>query len=146
MVNKAHMNRWARAALCGAGAAALWAGVEPGLQRLIGTPYSDVRLLGRAITRRRIWPLVGLPIHMANGAAFAVGLEALGLRGWKKGLAVAEVETVALWPAMAMVDRYHPDSRAGGWPRLVTSPRALAVTMAGHAIFGVAVGTMLERR
>ena len=142
----AHMNRWGRAAVAGAGAAALWAGIEPGLQRLIGTPYSDLRLLGRAITRRRIWPLVGLPIHLVNGAAFAVGLEALRLRGWKKGLAVAEAETIALWPAMAVVDRFHPDSRAGRWPRLVTSPRALALTVAGHAIFGVTVGAMLERR
>jgi len=140
------MNRWARAALAGAGAAALWAGVEPALRRLIRTPYSDVRLLGAAITRRRIWPLVGLPIHMANGAAFGIGLEALGLRGWKRGLAAAEAESIALWPVMAVVDRYHPDRRAGTWPRLLTSRRAFGLTLSSHALFGIVLGALLERR
>jgi hypothetical protein len=140
------MNRWARAALAGAGAAALWAAVEPALRRLIRTPYSDIRLLGTAFTTRPFWPLVAVPIHMGNGALFGLGAEALGVRGWKKGLAAAEVESIALWPAMIVVDRYHPDRRAGRWPPLFTNPRALALTMASHAIFGIVLGALLKRR
>jgi hypothetical protein len=42
-----------RGATAGAAAAAVWAAGDPLLRRLAGTPYSDVRLLGRLVTRRR---------------------------------------------------------------------------------------------
>jgi hypothetical protein len=140
------MNRWARAAVAGAGAAALWAAVEPVLRRLIRTPFSDIRLLGAAFTTRRFWPLVALPIHLGNGALFGLGAEALGVRGWKKGLAAAEAETIALWPGMIVVDRYHPFRRNGTWPPLFTNPRALALTMSSHAVFGIVLGALLRRQ
>ena len=64
-------------------AAATWAAAEPALGRLLGTPFSDVRLLGRVVTRSPAWPAAGLH-YLANGAAFGWTFERLGLRGAKR--------------------------------------------------------------
>jgi hypothetical protein len=85
-----------RGAAAGAAAAAAWAASEPLLRRLAGTPYSDVRLLGRIVTRGRAWPVVGLALHVANGAAFGAAFEKLGLRGVKAGVIAAQVENTLL--------------------------------------------------
>jgi hypothetical protein len=63
-----------RGAAAGVIAAAAWAASEPALRRLARTPYSDVRLLGRAVTRGRGWPMVGVALHLVNGALFGATL------------------------------------------------------------------------
>src|SRR5436190_22521613 len=110
-----------RGAVAGAVAAAAWAAGEPVLKRMFGTSYSDVRLLGRVATRGRAWPVAGLAIHLANGAAFGAAFEKAGFGGVRAGLAAAQAENLLLWPAMAVVDRIHPDRRAGTWPPLLTN-------------------------
>lgn len=134
-----------RGAVAGAVAAAAWAATDPLLRRLAGTPYSDVRLLGRLATRGRGWPVAGLAIHMVNGAIFGATFERLGLRGVKAGVIAAEAENTVLWPTMAIADRIHPDRREGTWPRLVSSPRVAAHEVAGHAIFGSVLGALVKR-
>jgi hypothetical protein len=131
-----------RAALAGMGAAAAWAAAEPLLRRLFRTPYSDVRLLGAAATHGRAWPLVGLAAHFSNGAVFGLAFARLGGGGWKRGVLLAELENVALWPAMALVDRYHPDRRSGAWPPLLRNPRVFGYEIATHAIFGAVLGLL----
>ena len=69
-----------RAAAAGVVAAGVWAAAEPGLRRLFGTPYSDVRLLGAPISRRH-WRLAGTAVHLANDAAAGVALQRLGVNG-----------------------------------------------------------------
>ena len=133
-------------AVAGASAAIAWAAVEPLFRAIFRTPYSDLRLLGTLVTRGRLWPLPAVAMHAVNGAAFGVAADAVGVRGWKRGLLAAEAEGVGLWPAMALVDRYHPERRAGRWPRLVTNGRALGMSACGHAVFGVVLGVLLERR
>jgi hypothetical protein len=127
-------------------AAAAWAASEPALGRVLGTSFSDVRLLGRLATRRRAWPVVGLALHLANGAAFGAAFERLGLRGAGRGLLVAQAENVALWPAMLVVDRIHPDRRDGRWPPLFANPRVAAYEVATHALFGAVLGGLLAQR
>jgi hypothetical protein len=83
-------------------------------------------------------------VHVANGAAAGVAFHRLGLRGWKAGLAAAQVEGVALWPLMAAVDRYHPDRRSGAWPPLLLNGRVFAQEAAAHALFGVVLGALLR--
>ena len=134
-----------RGAFAGAVAAAAWAASEPALKRIFGTPYSDVRLLGRVATRGRAWPAAGLAIHLANGAAFGAAFEKAGLSGARAGVAVAQVENLALWPTMAIVDRLHPDRRDGTWPPLVSNGRIAAQEIAGHAIFGAVLGSLTRR-
>src|SRR3954447_3662469 len=61
-----------KAAKAGAIAALVWAAVEPFDQRMLRHDYSDVAVLGKAVTRSRAWPLAGLAMHAANGAVFGV--------------------------------------------------------------------------
>ena len=96
--------------------------------------YSDVRLLGRLLTTRRVWPVTGVGSHIMNGALFGAAFERLGGRGWKQGLAA-----------------YNPSSQASGVHKVIdriTAParRRLAALahkplsrreIAVHALFGV---------
>jgi hypothetical protein len=131
-----------RAALAGAGAAALWQALDPVLKRAFGTPYSDSELMSAFVTRGRLQPLVGLALHSAAGAAFGLAFARLGGRGRGQAVLAALLENAALWPAMAIFDRVHPARRDGTWPPLLTSPRVFAQSCAGHAVFGVALGTL----
>jgi hypothetical protein len=133
-----------RGALAGALAAALWAAAEPTLGRAFGTPFSDVRLLGRTVTRGRLWPVAGVVLHVGNGAAFGWAFEWLGGRGLKRGVIVAELENLVLWPAILIVDRVHPDRRSGGWPRLVSDPRTFGLEVTTHALFGATLGVLVR--
>jgi hypothetical protein len=128
-------------------AAAAWAAAEPAVARVVRPPpgYSDVRLLGAVLTGDGDpWRSAGLGAHLVNGAVFGAVFAALGGRGWKQGLAAAQVENVALWPGMAAVERIHPDRRTGVWPPLATNPRVFAYEAAVHALFGVVLGLLLR--
>lgn len=126
-------------------AAAAWAAAEPVLQRVFRTPYSDVRLLGAIATRGRWWPVAGTAMHVANGAAFGLAWERLGWRGWKRGVAAAELENLVLWaPGMALVDRYHPDRRSGTLLPLLRSKRVFGYEVVTHALFGAVLGRLAD--
>jgi hypothetical protein len=136
-----------RGALAGIAAAAVWAAAEPATARAFRTPagYSDLRLLGALLTRDgERWHSAGLAAHVANGAVFGALFTAAGGRGWKQGLAAAQVENLALWPGMAVIDRLHPDRRSGAWPPLLTNGRVFAYEAAVHALFGVVLGTLVR--
>ena len=137
------MRREARVALVGAVAAGAWALAEPSLQRLAGTSYSDVRLLGKLVRRGPGWRAAGTALHVVNGAVFALAFDRLGLRGMRQAVVAAEVENALLWPAMALVQRVHPDCRSGAWPPLVGDRRVLGQAVVAHALFGALLGTGL---
>jgi hypothetical protein len=134
-----------RGAAAGAIAAASWGASEPILSRLFRTSYSDVRLLGRLVTRNRAWPVAGIALHVANGAAFGTAFELAGLRGVKAGIAAAQAENLALWPVMAVVDRVHPDRRDGSRPPLVGNRRIALYEVTVHALFGAILGALVRR-
>lgn len=134
-----------RGAVAGVVAAAAWAAAEPVAARVFRPPpgYSDVRLLGAMLARDGpSWRGAGLGAHLANGALFGTLFARAGARGWRQGLAAAQAENLALWPAMAIVDRVHPDRRSGAWPPLLTSTRVFAYETAVHALFGIVLGTL----
>ena len=137
-----------RGVVAGVAAAAAWAAAEPAATRLFRTPagYSDVRLLGALLTRDGPrWREAGLAAHLANGAVFGALFEAAGGRGWKQGVVAAKLENLALWPAMAAMDRLHPDRRSGAWPPLLTNPRVFVYEAAVHALFGAVLGSLVRR-
>jgi hypothetical protein len=134
-----------RGAAAGAIAAAAWAAGEPVLGRLVRTPYSDVRLLGRLVTRNRAWPMAGAALHLANGAAFGTAFELAGLRGVKAGITAAQAENLAFWPAFAVLDRVHPDRRDGSWPPLLRNRRIALYEVIVHALFGSILGALVRR-
>jgi len=127
-------------------AAAAWIAAEPVARRICGTDgYSVVRLLGRPLSRRH-WRPAGIALHLANGAAAGVAFRRSGLRGWKAGLVVFQLEGAATWPVMAVADRLHPDRLEPEWPSLFRNTRVFGHEAAGHAVFGVVLGLLLPRR
>jgi len=134
-----------RDALAGAAAAVVWAAAEPLDRRLFAHDYSDVAMLGRAVTRGRLWPVAGLVVHAANGAAF--GLVFHELRGRTRvdpvrlGLALALTEHLALFPLAPLVDRFHPARRGPGLAPLATT-RGFAQATFRHALFGAVLGRL----
>jgi hypothetical protein len=140
--------RIARGAAAGAVAACVWSAAEPLASRALRTGgYSDVRLLGRMVPGAGDrWPVAGVLVHAANGAAFGAAFALAGARGPRAGLAWAGAETLATWPGMALMDRVHPDRRSGRWPRLVTNPRVFAQEAMMHALFGLVLGLLTAER
>jgi hypothetical protein len=133
-----------RSAVAGAGAATVWALVEPLDKRLFRFPYSDLALLGKAITRGPAWRPLGLAIHAANGAAAGIVFDAVDRRigGDRKrnALAFAVIENVALYPLSVLTDRFHPARGAPDLPPLARSPRGFAQATFRHVLFGVLLG------
>jgi len=133
-----------RGALAGTAAAGAWAAAEPLARRGFGTEFGDVRLLGRLVTRGPASTPIGVGLHLVNGAAFGAAFERLGGRGRRQAVAAAQLENLVLWPALAVVDRIHPDRRSGALPRLLTNRRVLAQEVALHLLFGLVLGTLVR--
>jgi len=137
---------WARSAAAGAAAATAWGLIEPVDRKLFRYGYSDIAILGKAVTRGRAWRPVGFAVHAANGAAFGLAYEAArrrtGAEPRRLALGLALAEHVALFPLSWLVDRYHPARGEDGLPPIVTSPRAFAQATVRHALFGVVLGRL----
>lgn len=137
-----------RDAAAGAVAATAWAALEPLDRRLFGCDYSDVALLGKAVTRGRAWRAAGLAAHAANGAAFGFAYGALRRRlsapPRRLALAMALAEHVGLYPLCWFVDRYHPARGEEGVPPLLTNGRAFAQATARHVLFGLVLGALTD--
>jgi hypothetical protein len=139
------MTRRARAAAAGAAAATVWGLLEPIDQRLFGCDYSDIALLGKAVTRGPGWRPLGFAFHAVNGAVFGLAYERLrcGSPANPRRLAVGMAlgEHLALYPLNALVDRFHPARGEPGLPPLLSSPRAFAQATWRHLLFGMLLGT-----
>jgi hypothetical protein len=135
-----------RAATAGAAAATIWGLAEPLDQRLLRCDYSDVALLGKAVTRGPRWRTAGFAVHAANGVVFGLVFDELRRRvpvGPRKlALAMALAEHVTLYPLCALIDRYHPARGEPGIPPLLTNPRAFAQATWRHALFGAVLGRL----
>jgi len=131
----------ARAAGAGAAAALVWAALEPLDRRLFRHDYSDVALLGKGVTRSRAWPVVGLAAHVANGAAFGLGYQALRRRRPVGAVRLALVESTVLFPLGAVIDRHHP---ARGEPGLAPlfSVHGFVQATARHLVFGAVLAAL----
>lgn len=137
-----------RAPLAGAVAAVAWGLAEPIDQRVFRCDYSDVAVLGKAVTRRH-WRSAGFALHAANGAAFGALYAALSRRTAlpprRLALGLALAEHVGLYPLSGLVDRYHPARGEPGIPPLLTNGRAFAQATVRHACFGALVGRLADQ-
>ncbi len=135
----------ARAAIAGAGAAAGWAAVEPLDRRLFAHDYSDVAMLGKLVTRSRLWPVAGIALHAANGASFGLVFEEVrrrtGAPPRRLALALALAENFALFPLAYVVDRKHPARGDAGLAPLFNA-RGLAQATLRHTVFGALLGRL----
>lgn len=140
------MSKRLRAGLAGAAAATAWGVLEPLDRRIFRCDYSDVALLGKAVTRGRGWRAAGFALHALNGAVFGLAFHELRRRvnvaPRRLALAAALAEHVALYPLGYFVDRYHPARGEAGVPRLLGNRRAYAQASARHALFGLLLGRL----
>jgi hypothetical protein len=135
-----------RAAVAGAVAAAAWGVLEPLDQRLLGCDYSDVALLGKAVTRGRGWRVVGFALHAGNGAAFGLVFNrirrSVRIEPGPLAVGLALAEHAALFPLVRLVDRYHPARGQPGIPRLARNRAAYVQASIRHMLFGAIVGRL----
>jgi hypothetical protein len=135
-----------RAALAGATAATLWGLEEPFDKWLVCCDYSDVAVLGKAVTRGAMWRRAGFGIHAANGAIFGLVFyevrQRVSLDPRRLAFGMALAEHVALYPLTYFVDRFHPARGEPGVPRLLTNPRAFGQATWRHALFGAVLGRL----
>ena len=127
----------------------MWALQEPLDQRLLRCDYSDVALLGKALTRGPHWRALGLALHAANGAIFGLAFDEVRQRVdvGPRRLAIwaALAEHVTLYPLGYFIDRYHPARGKAGVPPLLTNPRAFVQATWRHAVFGTVLGRLAGR-
>ena len=124
----------------------MWALQQPLDQRIFRCGYSDVAVLGKAVTPGPDWRSAGLAIHAFNGALFGLSYYEVGrvvpVGSRKLALSMALVEHVALYPLCYLIDRYHPARGEPGVPPLLTNPRAFAQATWRHALFGTILGRL----
>src|SRR5204863_7906332 len=81
-----------RAAAAGAVGTLVWAAVEPLDRRLLKHDYSDVAVLGKAVTRSSHWRSAGIAAHALNGAVFGLAYAELNRRRHVSGVRLALAE------------------------------------------------------
>jgi hypothetical protein len=135
-----------RGAAAGAVAAGVWAALEPVDQRVFRFGYSDVALLGKAVTRGPGWRRAGLVAHCVNGAGAGVLYTAVAprLRGRPvaRGVQFAMVEHVLSYPLTTLGDRFHPARGDADLPPMARSRRAFAQATFRHLVFGIVLGAL----
>jgi hypothetical protein len=132
--------------MAGAVAATVWSALEPIDKRLFRCDYSDVAVLGKAVTRGPAWLPLGLTMHAVNGAIFGLAFDEarrrVPIEPRRLALGMALAEHVALYPLGYFVDRYHPARGEEGVPPLLTNPRAFAQATVRHMLFGILLGRL----
>jgi hypothetical protein len=140
------VNGRVRAAAAGAVAATVWGLLEPLDRRVLRCDYSDIAVLGKAVTRGPAWRPLGFAIHAANGAGFGLAFDETrrrtGLPARQLALSMALAEHVALYPLGWFVDRFHPARGQEGVPPLLTNGRAFVQATWRHALFGFVLGRL----
>ena len=143
-----HASRKLRSAAAGATAATLWGLLEPLDKRLFGCDYSDIALLGKAVTRGRRWRSAGFAIHALNGAIFGLVFDGVrwrvAIQPRRLALGMALAEHLTLYPLCYFVDRHHPARGQEGLPQLLTNRRAFAQATARHVVFGLVLGQLVR--
>jgi hypothetical protein len=136
----------ARDAAAGIVAATAWGALEPLDKRLFRCDYSDIALLGKAVTHGRGWRAAGFAMHAVNGATFGIVYGAVrrrsGIAPRPLAVGLALAEHLALYPLCWFVDRYHPARGEEGVPPLLSNGRAFAQATARHVFFGIVLGRL----
>lgn len=138
-----------RSVAAGMTAAAVWALQEPVDQRMFRCDYSDVAVLGKAVTRGRAWWPAGFALHLVNGAVFGLAYHEVRRRTRVPDRVLAPSlalgEHLALYPLSGLIDRFHPRRGERGVPPLLTNGRAFAQATWRHALFGLVLARLARR-
>ncbi len=111
--------------------------------------YSDMKLLGMAVTRKSPHYLfVGLPWHLLNSVAFAYFYSKLaGPRlpgpGWLRGLALGMIENNVLWFGLiTATNKVHPAVKDGSMPPIRLWGRDWVAGIGRHVALGIVLGLL----
>src|ERR1700731_3044157 len=133
-----------QAGVAGAVATVVMTLEQPLDQRLFGSKYDNIEILGKLVTRGDDWRPIGFALHVQNGAilgaAYARLKPSLPGPAVLRGLLAGLMEHVATWPMVALVDRYHPARKE--LPKLAGNPRAFGQATIRHAVFGIVLGLL----
>ncbi len=135
-----------RAGAAGAAAALVWAAQEPLDRVVFGCDYSDVAVLGKAITRGERWRPAGFAAHALNGFVFGLVYDEVRSRvsvpARPLAVGMALTEHLVLYPLTWFVDRFHPARGEPGIPPLLHNRRAFVQASWRHALFGWLLGRL----
>jgi hypothetical protein len=118
--------------------------------RVTGNRYDDLVLWGGVVTGNRRWArALGTLAHFGVGAGLAATYDALrgSLPRWGRpwtAIAFVQAENALLFPAVRLMDDFHPAVRRGALPSLWTWEYG-AVEVARHAAYGIVLGLLEER-
>lgn len=110
---------------------------------------NDLRMLAGVVPGgERRWRLVGTALHFFNSAVLGAVYGRFRPRligpGWIAGLFFSQVENVAAWPMMILLDRINPAIRSGRVPRY-NRPIPFLQEMFRHAAYGIVLGAVFDR-
>ncbi len=143
------MSRTTRAAGAGIAGAIAYLVAQEVDRRVVERRANDLILLGGLVTERRaIWQPLGLALHLLAGASFGLifdRLVASRLPGpyWLRGLLLAQIENVTLWPLVLLIDRSHVAVKSGELARL-NRPSYFGQAVWRHAALGAVMGALLD--
>jgi hypothetical protein len=128
-----------------------------------GIAFAVTMFADMAISRRRVndfqmlagfgplektWRVTGPLIHMAAsasmGAIYALCEPRLRGPGWLRGVTFGLTENALLWPAVVLVDRFHPAIRRGDLPSF-NRPWPFIAENFRHVAYGLVLGLVFER-
>ena len=118
---------------------------------LVGHNADDLVFLGEPfVGRRHGWAKpVGATVNMVNRVNLALAYAVLGERRlpgppWWRGVLVANLENVVLYPLTLLTDRRHPAVRGCRLDRYGTRP-AFAQSVLRHVAYGAVLGAVYDR-
>ena len=120
-------------------------------ERLLQPVYSDMKLLGYAVTRKSPqWWIAALIMHEFNSLLFALVYSRiigpyLPGKGWRRGLLMAMIEGNGLWPFVYVMNGIHPGIKSGAMPPIGGWRDILAGELR-HIAFGVVLGWLCPVR
>lgn len=137
-------SRLARAFWAGVAAAVAYLGAQEIDRRLAEPRSNDLVLLGGLVSERPlVWRPLGLVLHLLAGGVFGVLFEAVvapRVPGpyWLRGVTMAQLENLTLFPLLLPIDRTHPAVASGDLAPTFT------VTYFGQAVWRhLALGAVL---
>ena len=145
------MSRVLAALLAGIGGGVAYLAAQELDRRIVNPRSNDLVLLGGLVTDRpAAWRPLGLALHLLAAAVFGLVFETVvapRLPGpyWLRGVVMAQIENVTLWPLVLLIDRFHVAVKRGDLASL-SRPVYFGQAVWRHLALGAVLGALLGHR